>query len=196
MTADPTFDRLIAGPLAAVVGETLLAVDYWVLACDEPTFQPANPNASGLMAVNLIFKMATVEVTWGWDKALRTGWQAYHVQATFHADHVRGDTWSVQDAQGLSRFAAPDARPWESVVGLPLIGVEVYGPLNGPQAIGLSSPQGGVVLAVGESGENPVVGDNDEMLVFGTPQWRELRPADWSTLWSTSAVARQELALR
>ena len=191
MTSDPFFDILIAQPLTTAMGEPLLAVNYWVLNCDCPTFETDSSNASGIAKIDLEFRTTTLEVTWGWEKRLRSGGAAYHLQiSALKHQGDEGLVSQVWNSSGLCRVNGSQAEAWVGAVGTPLTGVEVYGLAATPQAVRFAFSKSGIVVATGYAGEELIIGDGDELLAFSDSEWQSRGGRNlWSTLWTASSVS-------
>lgn len=189
MISEPLFDTWIAEPLALVLGEPLLAVNYWVLECDCPTFEADAPNASGIAKIDLDFQTTTLEVTWGWEKRLRNGGTAYHLQVSplncRSKEAVNGQVWN---ASGLCRITGTQAQTWAEAIGNPLTHIEVYGLGDSPQAIRFSFIKSDIVVATGYGGEDLMIGDGDDLLLFQDSEWQDRSGREaWPTLWTATA---------
>ena len=182
------FESKIAGPLESVLGEMLLAVSYSILGYDADLFTVEQPNASGILLVGLRFENFTLEISWGFERSLRGRDLAYHVQIL-----PAGQTISVR-AVTDSHFCEIkdiDAAPWENAVGKRLTGAEVVGLQGSPQAIQLSFSGTDVVIAIGYAGDDLLVGDGDDILVFSKWEWerqKSIHGLEWESIWTASAL--------
>ena len=182
------FESRIAGPLESVLGERLLAVSYWILGYDADLFAVEQPNASGILLVGLRFESFTLEVSWGFEKSLR-GDLAYHVQVL-----PAGQTLSFEavSAGNFCEIKDIDAAPWDNAVGKRLTGAEVIGLQGSPQAVRFSFSGTDVVIAIGYAGDDLLVGDGDDVLVFSGREWKSQKSSyglEWESLWITSMAS-------
>lgn len=187
MSRKAMFDSVIAEPLNAVLGQTLLSLDYWILDCDKADFSEEEPNATGVMATRLHFEASELQVVWGFKELLRGNGIYYHVQLSLADEQGQEEnTWVENFVQVTDVHAI-----WERALGRRLVGVEVLGFWDSPQAVRFSFSDIAVVVAVGYSGDPLLVGDGDELLVFGDQEWPDrsnTHDQPWERLWSASAI--------
>lgn len=161
-------ERLLIEPLSAQIGQHLTAVSYEILVADEAGFQVEDPNASGgCQSVLLNIGSGTLEVTWGFDHALRDAaiGTTYHIQAIPYGQ-------SSSPAANLTRVTASLAPQWKAFINCRLDGATVFGVGQSPQAIEFRFGVVAVVLAIGSTSLGTlVVGDGDEVLVFSGQEW-------------------------
>lgn len=103
-----------------------------------------------------------------------------------------GPAWT----ENFRCIPALSAAPWCEIVGEPLSDVEIIGFSDSPQAIRLLFPDTSLVMAVGYSGDDLLVGDGDDVFVFSAQEWQEqIRRGDhvWTRLWLASATSRTEV---
>ena len=188
-TAEPeiVFRNLIVEPLESVLGETLLSVSYGILNYDKSVFPVEQPNKNGVLFASLHFGNTTLEISWGFDKSLRGGDLAYHVQVL-----PAGETYGAAMNDGsICEIAHVDAVPWRQIIGKKLTGVEVIGFQDSPQAVRLDFFGRDVVVAVGYGGSELWVGDGDDVLVFSGREWQSTKSvygAEWQSLWQAQAA--------
>ncbi len=193
MSRKTVFDSMIAEPLDAVLGQTLLSVDYWILDCDKAGFSAEQPNATGVMAVRLCFEETHLRVAPGREETLRADGIYHHIQ--LHLDGEcgdGGDVWTEKFAEAANIQAAL----WQRAVGKRLTHVEALGFYDSPQAIRFSFSAAAIVVATGYSGNPLLVGDGDEILVFAGQEWPDrsnTHEQAWERLWSASATVSREV---
>lgn len=187
------FQSRLVEPFTSLLGESLRDVEYWVLETDAGGFRAEQPNLFGVQVIRLRFGAVSLAVTWGGEKSLRSEGIYYHIQALeADTEDVLGSAW----AENLRCIPALTAGTWQEVISEPLSGVEIIGFSDSPQAIRLLFPHTSLVVAVGYSGDDLLVGDGDELFVFSDAQWREqIKHEDrhWSRLWLASATSRAEV---
>ncbi len=190
MDRKAVFDGAIVEPLNSVLAQTLLSVDYWILDCDQADFSEEQPNASGVMAIRMRFETSELQVTWGFQKPLRADGVYYHVQLSLADEGHEEAAW----IEKFVRVANVEAS-WREAQGRRLTHVEVLGFWESPQAVRFSFSDTVIVVAAGYSGDPLLVGDGDEILVFGGQEWPErcnTHEQPWERLWSASAVVLGE----
>ena len=192
------FQRLVCGPLQMVLGQSLLTVNYWLLDYDKADFSLEQPNETGVLTVSLHFERATIEISPGWDKQLRSESIYHHIQVV-HA----GKTGGIEAAhrENLSETADVHAAPWQEALGKRLTGVEIAGFQGTPQAIRLSFSGTEAVVATGYAGSGLLIGDGDELLVFSGQEWHDqnqnsVHKQAWERLWAASAAAYEEMLVK
>jgi len=187
------FQSRLVEPFMPLLGEPLRDVEYWVLEADADHFHTEQPNAFGVQVLRLRFGAVSLAVTWGGEKSLRSEGIYYHIQALEAAtEDVLGPAWT----ENLRCLPALSAAPWREVANEPLSGVEVIGFSDSPQAVRLLFPQTSLVVAVGYSGDDLLVGDGDDVFVFSAQEWQEqIRRGDhaWTRLWLASDASRAEV---
>lgn len=184
------FQSRLVEPFTSLLSEPLRDVEYWVLEVDADDFHAEQPNAFGVQVLRLRFGAASLAVTWGGERSLRSEGIYHHIQALGAGmEDVLGPAW----AENLRCIPALSAAPWREVIGEALSGVEIIGFSDSPQAIRLLFPDTSLVVAVGYSGDDLLVGDGDEVFIFSAQEWREqIRQGhhDWTRLWLASATSR------
>lgn len=187
------FQSRLVEPFAPLLGEPLRDVEYWVLEMDADDFRAEQPNLFGVQIVRLRFGAVSLAVTWGGEKSLRSEGIYHHIQALEAAtEDVLGPAW----AENLRCIPALSTAHWREVISEPLSGVEVIGFSDSPQAIRLLFPHTSLVVAVGYSGDDLLVGDGDDVFVFSAQEWQEqIRRGDhaWTRLWLSAATNRAEV---
>jgi hypothetical protein len=179
--------RTILEPSWAVAGKVLLSVHYWLADFEASTFQLDTPNLSGLYAVNLVFADTILEIFPGWDTLLRAE-NAYHIQTRLIPVGEAGS--DLTRATNLICVEADQARLWRDALNQPLTAIEVYGTPTSPQLIRFALPSTLTVVAIGYSGETPLLGDGDEILLFSNEQSylaAEILPGIRTKLWESSS---------
>ncbi|MGI4790115.1 MAG: hypothetical protein ACRYFS_14835 [Janthinobacterium lividum] len=195
---EAAFESQIAGPLQSVLGKTLLAVTYQIIASDRNEFSVEQPNDTGVLIVILCFDQTMIEITPGWDKQLRSDGIYHHIQVVTTG---KQGSKAAYNSDKLWEIAPIHASPWQQALGKRLIGVEVTGLQGTPQAIRLSFSDLDIVIAVGYAGSDPtlsdlVIGDGDEILIFSEQDWNShanTHKQVWETLWMISATRRSKL---
>ena len=167
--SNAVFHILIEQPLQAVLNQRLRKIGYWLLSFEERDFCLETPNRSGLYAVRMEFENRILELFPAWDNWLR-GTNAYHIQARLVPQDRESDAFRY--VKSLTVVEAKETALWSNALAQPLTSVEVYGIGQSPQAICLAFSSEKVVVSIGYSGEKPLVGDGDEILVFSYEQWR------------------------
>lgn len=182
------FQSRLVEPFTYLLGEPLRDVEYWVLEADADGFRAEQPNTFGVQVLRLRFGAVSLAVTWGREKSLRSEGIYHHIQALgTELEDVLGPAWT----ENFRCIPALSAAPWGEVIGEPLSGVEIIGFSDSPQAIRLLFPHISLVVAVGYSGDNLLVGDGDEVFVFSAQEWREQIKQgdhDWTRLGLFSAT--------
>ena len=194
MDLEAAFESKIAGPLESVLGEPLLAVSYWILGYDQEGFSVEQPNASGILFAGLHFEKSTLEVSWGWEKLLRGSDLSYHIQV-LPAGQTHGDE-AVTDGN-LCEIKDINAALWRNAVGKRLTDAEVIGLQGSPQAVRFSFSGTEVVIAIGYAGDDLLVGDGDDLLIFSKREWEHQESSygrEWEHLWTTSVTRQSELS--
>lgn len=184
------FEEMVAGPLANVVGKTLIAVVYHVLPVDLPGFDVDVVNSSGgCQGIQLVFSGGEIELDWDWKSAFRVSDQetdtlspkiAYHLVVRPESERRKAACPPAPDACGIGVLSATAAAPWNQFIMEPLLDVAVWGtPLSAtrhsPQAAVFSFSSGRAVVSVGDARQLSI-GDGDEMLVFREPEWSRSLP--------------------
>ena len=181
--------KLVIEPLESVLGQTLFSVSYWLLNYGWGSIPVEQPNELGLLFVSLHFESTALEVSWGFEKSLRGDDLAYHIQV-LPADLTYRIT--AEDAGNYCEAANVDALPWQEAIGKKLTGVEVIGLQGSPQALRLSFASTDIVIAIGYSGSDLLVGDGDDILVFSGREWQSRKSSyglEWESLWMASAAS-------
>jgi len=182
------FEKRISGPLEVVLGQSLLAVSYGILDYDRDKFSAEQPNNFGVLSVRLYFEKLTIELSWGFDQSLRGGDLYYHIQVITAAEPNR---IGAMTNGHYFEFTNVCSAPWQEVIGTRLTAVEVLGIQGSPQAVHLSFGNAEVVVAVGYGGEEMLVGDGDDVLVFSEQEWQHkqsIHGGAWETLWTALAL--------
>ena len=188
MTADTLFRTLIEEPLEAITSKTLLHVSYWLLDFERPEFSVEAPNMSGLYAVSMVFTNRTLEIFPAWENQLR-GVNAYHIQTRLVSQGKASS--ELVTGKSLMEIRADESTLWSKALTETLACVEVYGIRSNPHLVRFVFPSAKVVVAVGYSGEKPLIGDGDEILVFADKQWHKTEktlPESWTKLWECSGT--------
>lgn len=191
---EAVFENKVTGPLESVLGQSLLSVSYWVLGYDAGWFSVEQPNASGILVAGLHFEKSTLEVSWGWEKLLRGSDLSYHIQV-LPAGQTRGAQATTDG--NLCEIKGVDAAFWKNAVGKRLTGAEVLGLQGSPQAVRFSFSGTEVVIAIGYAGDDLLVGDGDDLLLFSKQEWQRQKSSyggEWEHLWTTSATRQNELS--
>ena len=191
---EAVFENKVTGPLESVLGQSLLSVSYWVLGYDAGLFSVEQPNASGILVAGLHFEKSTLEVSWGWEKLLRGSDLSYHIQVL-----PAGQAHGAQAATdgNFCEIKGVDATLWKNAVGKRLTGVEVIGFQGSPQAVRFSFSGAEVVIAIGYAGDDLLVGDGDDLLLFSKQEWQHQRSSygeEWEHLWANSATKQNKLS--
>ena len=178
--------KLVIEPLESVLGQALFSVSYWLLNYGWDSILVEQPNELGLLFIRLHFENTALEVSWGFEKSLRGDDLAYHVQV-LPADQAYRIT--AENAGNYCEVADVNALPWQEAIGRKLTGVEVIGLQRSPQALRLSFADTDVVIAIGYSGSDLLVGDGDDILVFSGQKWESQKSSyglEWESLWRAS----------
>ena len=192
------FQRLISGPLQTVLGQSLLAVNYWLLDYDKADFSLEQPNETGVLTVCLHFERAAIEISPGWDNQLRSEGIYHHVQVVQAA---KAGSLEAAHRENLSETADVHAASWQEALGKRLTGVEIAGFQGTPQAVRLSFSVAEVVVATGYAGSDLLIGDGDELLIFSGQEWHNqnqnsVHKQAWERLWAASAAAYEEMLVK
>lgn len=196
LTQQKTIESDVIGPLQMALGRPLLAVSYWLLSSDRELFSVGQLNALGVLFVSLHFDKFTLEISPGWEKSLRGSNLAYHIQAI-----PAGEPGSIKTLNATSLYEVKDAGTflWQDALGTRLTCIEVIGLQDSPQAIRLVFPSAEVVIAIGYAGDELLVGDGDDLLIFSKREWQHQKSSyggEWKSLWTTSATRQSGLAVK
>ena len=194
MRPDAAIHALVLQPLEVALDKVLLSVGYWLMDFDKPAFNVETPNASGLCAISMVFGDDLLEILPGWDHRLR-GATAYHIETRF----VSGSRANHELARSARLAEAPADRDtlWRNAIGHALTGVEVYGIGAFPHLIRFIFASTKITVAIGYSGDPPLIGDGDEILVFSDDDWLRVQrtlPDEWTKIWEHGGSEGDEWA--
>ncbi|MEO7714634.1 MAG: hypothetical protein ABIY70_00410 [Capsulimonas sp.] len=189
------FDQLITAPLQAVLGQTLRAVNYYVLASDGGNKYLPKKHGAG-QAVHLVFDQGEIEFDWDAKEIfLDTDGAEYHLI-------VSNRSVRAENSDALAKLISTDTAPWKDLIGKTLSSVEVLGERLdkdrcSPKAAILRFDSSYIVVGIGTASTHPKqsdsVGDGDEVLVFSEAEWTLLPDQKYSGVQTLKQCWAQDL---